>query len=1321
VFTELLGRTCFSFLRASSHPEELVQRAHELGQQTLGLCDLDGIYGVVRGWTRAKELGLRVLVGAELSLDMAPSKAIEPSEARAPVEPVTVALLVQSPRGYENLCHLLTKGHADRPKGEYACIPEWLGEHAEGLVALVPAPVSPGTLSRAHHEVLTRLFAVLREKFAGRAYVATYRHLDGLDGARTSFAVSVSERHGLPVLATSRPRYHAGSRGPLADVMHCIRLGVTLEEAGTGLAPNHEAFLRSEAQMQTLFADHPEWVSRTTEVAQTLRFELSDLKYHFPCELEPGQSADERLAELTWEGVGRRYPRGISEELRQQIKKELRLIQKIGVAPYFLSTRDIVEIARRRRILCQGRGSAANSAVCYVLGITAVDPARSKLLFERFLSEERAEPPDIDIDFEHERREEVIQEIYERYGRERAAMVSEIISYRGKSSLREVGKVFGLSLEQVDRLSGTLTHWDASEAAESRLEEAGFDVRDVRLRQVVALAGQLQGFPRHLSIHVGGFVLSSRPLQEVAPIEPARMEGRTVIPWDKDDIDALGFFKVDVLGLGMLTAIRKALALIHADGGLRGIGSSTQGTASLAGPGSTPLAAARPLPRSVTARRSTRGEHEGPKDRRGNEGGRGIEQEGAKDRRGNEEDEGVWQGAGEPGSAQEQGDSPEAGKSGRGNAGTMLCSGDEGVLGGEPQHAVPTVLDPSEQSAEALPPQIPEPSQGEQRAFDPSVLPVPPSRFVLNTSELGAETLPPKIPEPSQDAQGAFPASRLPVNPPVPHDVEGAFASSRLPVQSPPPSEEFDPLEVITRIPAEDPAVYDMICRADTVGVFQIESRAQMAMLPRLRPRKFSDLVIEVAIVRPGPIQGGMVHPYLRRRNGEEDVSYPHRDLIGILDRTMGVPLFQEQVMQISITGAGYTGGEADQLRRDMAAWKKTGRLMRHRDRLLEGFSKKGISREFGEALFEQIKGFGDYGFPESHASSFALLVYASSWEKAHYPAHFACALLNSQPMGFYQPTTLVRDAQRHGVEVRDVCVLQSTWDSTLEEATDECRIRSTEIGAKRALRLGLRLVKGLGEASARRIEAERAALAPATFRSLEELTRLCKLEKDEIEALAEAGALEALVPGRRQALWKARAPRTPGLFEARDVVEPEVALPALHATEQLILDYGRKGLSVGDHPMNHLRKRLSKQGVVRAADLQYLKKGTPVAVAGLVLSRQQPGTASGVVFITLEDETGFANLIVYSSVYEQFHHVARHSSLLIARGEIEREAKPGLIVPPAPTSSGDAARDAAGAPPAVGFPATSGDQAPVIHVIVRHLERIERRASLSRLSRNFH
>jgi len=1112
MFVELLGRSCFSFLRGASHPEEMIAGASELGLDGMGLCDLDGMYGAVRAWKANQGSALQYLVGAELTLADTSHVVGAPPKPPREETTLTVALLVQSLRGYETLCRLLTRSHEGQEKGVCVTEPEWFSELNEGLYALVVAPRDPRNLESV--ECLNEL----KNSFKGRLSFATYRHLDGCDRLRHEWVERFCKELSVPVVCSARPSYHSATRKPLADVLHCIRRGITLDEAGASLSANGEQPLRSEAHMRRLFRDRPEWVEHSRAIANSCRFDFSDLNYHFPCELSDGQSADERLAELTWEGVGRRYPEGISQELRAQVLKELRLIKKIGVAPYFLSTYEIVEIARRRKILCQGRGSAANSAVCFMLGITAVDPSRSSLLFERFLSEERAEPPDIDIDFEHERREEIIQEIYERHGRDRAAMVSEIISYRGKSALREVSKVFGLSLEQADRLSGTVTWQQDPETYEKRLVEAGFDLADPRLRQVVALADQMRGFPRHLSIHVGGFVLSSRPIYEIAPVEPARMQGRTVIPWDKDDIDALGFFKVDVLALGMLTAIRKALELIVESGGLPSL-RPTSGTASLGAGG-----------------------------------------------------EGEWS--------------------------ESLCGG---------------------------------------------------GKTKVRTSD-------------------------------------------------------FDPLEVITRIPAEDRDTYNMISRGDTVGVFQIESRAQMAMLPRLRPARFYDLVIEVAIVRPGPIQGGMVHPFLRRRNGEEAITCPHPDLWPILRRTLGVPLFQEQVMQIAIVGAGYSGGEADQLRRDMAAWKKHGRLLEHREKLLEGFRKKGIKKKFGEALFEQIKGFGEYGFPESHASSFALLVYASSWEKRHYPAHFTCALLNSQPMGFYQPTSLIRDAQAHGVEVRDVCVERSDWDCLLEPVDPKRdRIQSEARGAARALRLGLRLIKGLGEIAGQAVVDARSA---GQFESLEDFVQRTGLNQREVEALAEAGALESLEKGRRNALWKSRAPRTGGLFEGMSAGESSVGLPVMHAAEQLVMDYGRKGLSVGDHPLKHHRARLAKMGAVRAADLFYLKKGTKVLVAGLVMARQRPATASGVVFITLEDETGSANLIVYSQVFEQYNHVARHSQMLLVAGEIERDTRLPVSKRPPESERENGEHQVAPLP----MHEEKGDsvehQIPVIHVLVKHIER---------------
>ncbi len=1059
-FIELLARSAFSFLRGASRPEELVERAKELELPAIALCDRDGLYGSVRAHAAGQELEQRVIVGAELGvatgIERRGSWRTPKREKAAPELPV-VALLVRDHEGYTNLCRLLTRAHADLEKGQSALEPAWLAEHARGLVAVVPCPRRPGDASTPSDGLL----AAVKDAFGENAAIAVHRHLDRFERERFMAARSWAHRHGLRLVASARPSFHAPERKPLADVMHCIRLGTTLETAGTALDGNAEAYLRSELEMRRLFAERPELVDAAGELGEELRFSLSELRYRFPCTLEPGESADERLRRLTDEGLARRYPDGVSDAVRAQIEKELALIAEIDVAPYFLSTLEVVEIARRRRILCQGRGSAANSAVCYALGITAVDPARSSLLFERFLSAERREPPDIDVDFEHERREEVIQELYERWGRERAAMVSEVISYRGKSALREVGKVFGLSPEQIERLSGSIIHWEgSSEASERRLADLGFDPQSHTLGQVVALARELEGFPRHLSIHVGGFVLSADPLDAVTPVEPGRMPNRTVVPWDKDDIEVLGFFKIDVLGLGMLTAIRKALALIHAEGALR----------------------------------------------RGND-------------------------------------------------------------------------------------------------------------------------------------------------------------------------EPFDPLDVVARVPAEDASVYDMVSRADTVGVFQIESRAQMAMLPRLRPRRFYDLVIEVAIVRPGPIQGGMVHPYLKRRADEEKVTFPHPSLEPILERTLGVPLFQEQVMQIAITGAGYSAGEADQLRRDMAAWKRNGKLMRHRERLLAGFAEHGIARTFGEALFEQIKGFGDYGFPESHAASFALLVYLSAWQKAHYPAHFACALLNSQPMGFYSASTLVNDARHHGVEVRDVDVTRSDWDSTLEY----------DAPSGPALRLGLRQVASVREESARAIERER------PFVDLADCLRRTRLHEGEIDALAEAGAFETLVPGRRQALFSARAPRVGGLFENARFSEPAIVLPPLKAAEQLLFDYRRKKLSVADHPLRHLRVDLTARRVITAAELAEAPHGRAVSVAGLVITRQQPGTARGVVFVTLEDETGFANLILFRDVFEAELWTVLHSTLLLAYGTVERA------------------------------PIAPGAEVAVVHLMVRKLERLAVPGrELPHLSRDF-
>jgi error-prone DNA polymerase len=1072
MFAELLARSSFSFLRGASHPEELVFQSLALGLSAIAVTDWDGLYGAARAYAAGKELGQRVIVGAELAVGLGPRpRQLAALGANLPSMP-SLVLLVENQQGYSNLCRLLTLAHDGLPKGQSRLELGWLAEHSDGLFAIIPAPRRPQDASEAPVELLRSV----RGAFGERSALAMYRHLDGFDAARGRLLKRWAAEYGFERLASARPYYHEPGRKPLLDVLHCIREKTSLDRLGTALEANAEAQLRSESEMLKLFRDEPALVERAGEIAERLRFSLGELKYKFPCALAPGETADGKLRAMTYVGLRERYPNGTPAQVIAQVEKELALIAEIEVAPYFLSTWEIVQIAREKRILCQGRGSAANSAVCYALGVTAVDPARSNLLFERFLSAERREPPDIDIDFEHERREEVIQELYKRYGRDRAAMVSEVICYRGRSALREVGKAFGLSLEQVDRLTACIGHWDEAALAGERLHEAGFDPKDARIRQILELSRQLAGFPRHLSIHVGGFVLSAAPLYDVAPVEPARMPDRSVVPWDKDDLDVLGFFKVDVLALGMLTAIRKALALIHEGGDLR------------------------------------------------------------------------------------------------------------------------------------------------------------------QTED-----------------------------------------------------ESFDPIATLARIPGEDEAVYELVSRADTVGVFQIESRAQMAMLPRLRPKCFYDLVIEVAIVRPGPIQGGMVHPYLRRRNDEEPRDVPHPELAPILKRTLGVPLFQEQVMQIAIVGADYSGGEADQLRRDMAAWKRNGKLMRHRDRLLEGFAKKGISRDFGEALFEQIKGFGDYGFPESHAASFALLVYASSWLKAYYPAHFACALLNAQPMGFYSPATILTDARRHGVEVRDVDVTQSDWDSLLEPAGERCGVSSPAPGSRRAIRIGMRLVKSFGEASAKRIEAARREWR---FSGIDDVARRAELRRDELEALAEAGAFESLTAGRRQALWKSRAPRLKGLFSDASWHEPSAELPSLRPEEVLLFDYRRKGLSADDHPMIHLRPRLQPRGILSAAELLQTSRRRNVRVAGVVICRQQPATASGVVFVTLEDETGFCNLVLWRRVFDEFRLVATQSAILLAEGDIERQA---------PGSEGE------------------GSGA-VVHLIARRLERLDVPGrDIGKLSRDFH
>ena len=1064
-YVELVARSHCSFLQASSSPVALVRQAAALGYASLAVADRDGLYGIVRAHKEAKKLGLQLIVGVEVTVRAAEG----PLPAEPEAEPVvTVVLLAENHAGYTNLCRLLTQGHARHEKGRLrkrhegvpknnccTLFPSDMSGAAEGLWAIVPPELPGGAL------------ALFRLAFSSRLSIGVYRHGTGFDGPREARARDLGKRFDVPLVAHNRVRYATAREKPLHDVMQCIREGLRLDEAGRLLDPNARACLESPEHMAARFADEPAWVARTLEIASACRFSMGELRYDFPSHVDepahPGETPNEALRRLTYEGARDRWGT-VPASVETQIEKELAVIAAIDVAPYFLSVQTLVRMARRRDILCQGRGSAANSAVCYCLGVTAVDPSRSSLLFERFLSVERAEPPDIDVDFEHERREELIQDIYALYGRDRAAMVSEVVTYRGRSALREVAKVFGLSAEEQGRLARMRDLWGGGEITGDDLRARGFDPESERLQRILELAIALEDAPRHLSIHVGGFVLSATPLVQIAPIEPATMKGRTIIPWDKDDLDALGFFKVDVLALGMLTAIRKALQMAAQD---------------------------------------------------------------------------------------------------------------------DVRLQAPTAIDQ------------------------------------------------------------------------------------------------------LARIPAECPEVYESIQRADTVGIFQIESRAQMAMLPRLKPERFYDLVVEVAIVRPGPIQGGMVHPYLRRRRGEEPITLPHPCLAGILERTLGVPLFQEQVMQIAIVGAGYTGGEADQLRRDMAAWRRNGKLMQHREKLLAGFRARGIADEFGERLFAQIQGFGEYGFPESHAASFALLVYASSWLKVHHPAAFAAALINSQPMGFYSPHTILADAARHGVGQRPIDVNESDWDLTLVRAVQDGGDAYAAMRKKPApeLRLGFRLIAGFQEAVAERLVRARGG---RPFVSVQDARDRALLTKRDLTLLAEAGAFDRLAGHRRQALWEAREPDAGPLF--RQVVsEARVTewLAPASKSEQLLLDFARTGTSTQAHPMSLLRTSLPPH-TLDSRELDRERHGSRVQVAGIVICRQRPMTASGVTFITLEDEHGFINLVLWKAVAERDARAVTGAIALFIEGKVERDGA-------------------------------------VLYVIVDRAMAVKRTAGLASMSRDFH
>ncbi|MFU8821212.1 MAG: error-prone DNA polymerase [Gammaproteobacteria bacterium] len=991
-YAELHCLSNFSFLRGASHPAELVQRAAELGYEALALTDECSVAGVVRAWEAAREFGLKLIVGSELRLE----------------DGLRLVLLAADRAGYGRLCRLITRGRRAARKGDYLLSRADLEDGMPGCLVLWLPDAQP-------EEADGRWLA---GRFPGRAWLAVELFAGGRDAARLAALEALGERVGLPRVAAGDVHMHDAGRRRLQDLVTAIRLNTPLHALGRRLFPNGERHLRDRDRLAQLYPAG--LLEAAAGIARRCSFMLDELDWRYPAELVPaGESPASWLARLTARGMARRWPGGAPAEVERTVRRELALIGELGYEAYFLTVHDIVEHARSLGILCQGRGSAANSAVCFCLGITEVDPARMSVLFERFISKERNEPPDIDVDFEHERREEVIQYIYAKYGRQRAALAATVIRYRPRSALRDVGKALGLAPLQVDTLAKSMQWWDGKDIAPERIRDVGFDPDNPVIARLLAMARGLVGFPRHLSQHVGGFVIADDCLEAVVPVENAAMPERTVIQWDKDDLDAVGMIKVDVLGLGMLSAIRRSFELVERFRGQR------------------------------------------------------------------------W---------------------------------------------------------------------------------------------------------------------------------------------------------TLATVPAEDPAVYEMISAADTMGVFQIESRAQMAMLPRLRPRCFYDLVIEVAIIRPGPIQGDMVHPYLRRRNGQEPVSYPSEEVRQVLERTLGVPIFQEQVMQLAIVAAGFSAGEADQLRRAMAAWRRKGGLGPFEQRLIEGMRRRGYDEEFARRIFNQILGFGEYGFPESHSASFALLVYVSAWLKRHEPAAFLCALLNSQPMGFYAPSQLVQDARRHGVEVRPVDVRASERDCTLEPG---------EEGAP-AARLGLRLVAGLSAAGGERLVAARLV---QQFENVDDLARRAGLDRGDLAALARAGALTALAGHRHRAGWAVAGLEPPlPLLEGTRIREGVPLLRAPTEGRDIVADYRSMGLTLGRHPLALLRERLADDGLVSAAELNAAPHGAWTACAGIVINRQRPGSAKGVVFVTMEDETGQANIVVWQSIAEAWRRPLLGARLLEVAGRVQRE-----------------------------------------------------------------
>ncbi|MEM6415761.1 MAG: error-prone DNA polymerase [Pseudomonadota bacterium] len=1048
-FAELCTTTNFSFLHGASHAAELVSQAKNLGISALGIADRNTLAGVVRAHSAAKEANLRLLVGARLAPQDGPELICYPQDRDA----------------YGRLSRLISQGKLSAPKGECHFTIDDIKHYAKGQIFIL---IPPQKLDREFAETTTQL----REIWQGRLYLAANYNYQPDARERIARLIALGHQQGLPLIATNDVLYHAPERKPLQDVMTCIREHCTIQTAGRRLMANAERCLKSPSELQRLFSGYEHILRTTKEIVDQCHFSLDDLSYDYPNEPVPvGQTPQSYLSKLAWNGAKWRYPDGVPSHVAKLIKKELCLIDDLGYAKYFLTVYDIVAWARKQEILCQGRGSAANSAVCYCLGITSVDPNETNLLFERFLSKERKEPPDIDVDFEHERREEVIQYIYQRYGRERAALTATVICYRPRSAVREVCKALGLTEDVAAALAGTVWGSWGKDIVEQQITGAGLDPKSPTIQQAVALTRTLIGFPRHLSQHVGGFVLTERPLVETVPIGNAAMADRTFIEWDKDDIDALNIMKVDVLALGMLTCIRKAFALLK--------------------------------------------EHKG---------------------------------------------------------------------------------------------------------------------------------------------------------------LHHTLAS----------------------LPPDDTTTYDMLCKGDSLGVFQVESRAQMNMLPRLRPRKFYDLVIEVAIVRPGPIQGDMVHPYLRRRNKLEKVVYPSPapnhgpkdELERILARTLGVPLFQEQAMQISIDAAKFTPDEANGLRRAMATFRKVGTINNYQDMMVERMIARGYEPTFAARCFEQVKGFGEYGFPESHAASFALLVYVSSWLKCHHPDVFCAALLNSQPMGFYAPAQIVRDAQEHGVAVRPVDVNASQWDNIVEpmtntDVTDKTAgARSTfKVNEEKrfAVRLGFRQISGANQKEMQRLIETRDALGKP-YETPEALRRLSGLTRGAMETLANADAFSSMGLTRRQALWAIRGEtraKPPPLFAATKTSElplekappvsaqsvsnekaddgPQFTLPFMPPSEEVIQDYQVTNLSLKDHPMTFLRTHYQRERILTTAKAVNSPNGRFVQTAGVVLVRQKPGSAKGVVFITIEDETGIANLVVWPKVLERYRATVMGARLLSIAGRVQR------------------------------------------------------------------